>query len=274
MKIIRHEHNRGVGPARNTGMDAAKGEYIFFIDPDDIMVEDCLKNLLQEAQKSGADITVGTFEAFPDDPNSDADRRRANTSNRNRIQHKDIRFEVSANNYFAATNGQSFACWAKLYRTEYLIRNRIRFVDANLYMEDMGFCFKATACEPTCWLTDVLCIRYRLRDSSITGVHAVERESRRKKDGWEVLQDAIAFIRQRYSREVAERYIEQIYAKASLNSYFEKNIGGILKMVWVPHSRKISLFGLHLYREKMKKNGTKVYKVLGIPVWQNRHPFA
>ena len=59
VKVIRHECNRGVGPARNTGMDAASGEYIFFIDPDDIMVEDCLKNLLQEAQKSGADVTNG-----------------------------------------------------------------------------------------------------------------------------------------------------------------------------------------------------------------------
>ena len=29
VKIIRHEHNRGVGPARNTGMDAASGEYIY-----------------------------------------------------------------------------------------------------------------------------------------------------------------------------------------------------------------------------------------------------
>lgn len=272
VKIIRHEHNRGVGPARNTGIEAAMGEYIFFVDPDDLMVPDCLTKLLQEQEKSGADIVVGTFESFPDDPNSEADRRRANTANRNRIQHKDVYFEVSEKNYFSATNGQSFSCWAKLYRTEYLTQNKIRFIDANLYLEDLGFSFKATACNPLCWLTDVVCIRYRLRGSSITGDR--ESEARRRKDGWEVLQDAIEFIQQKHSPDIAKLYLEQIYAKASLNGYFEKNYGGILKIVWKPHSRKISLFGLHLYREKMKKNGTKVYKVLGIPVWQDRHPFA
>ena len=138
----------------------------------------------------------------------------------------------------------------------------------------MGFTFKVAACSPYLYITDISCVHYRLRGGSITGCQLSAQEIRRKKDGWEVLQDAIAFIRQRYSKNIAERYIEQIYAKPSLNSYFEKSVLGVLKVVWIPHSKKISLFGLHLYREKVKKNGTKVYKVLGIPVWKNRHPFA
>lgn len=274
VKIIRHEHNRGVGPARNTGMDAASGDYIFFIDPDDIMVEGCLANLLAEAEKRGADVTVGTFEAFPNDPTSATDRKRADTCNRNRVLHKDIWFEVSEKNFFVATNGQAFVVWGKLYKTDFLRKNTIRFADANVYVEDMGFCFKVTSCNPSCWLTDIPCVRYRLRRSSITGIKLEEQKNRLKVDGWNVIQDVISFIRDRYDAYLADRYIEQLFAKSSLNSYFEKNCcGGLLKVVWIPHSKKISLFGLHLYREKVKKNGTKVYKVLGIPVWKNRHPF-
>ena len=274
VKVIRHECNRGVGPARNTGMDAASGEYIFFIDPDDIMEPDCLSRLFAETEKRGADVSVGTFEAFPTASNSPEDKKRTNTSNRNRRLHKNIWLEVSEKNFFNASNGQSFVVWAKLYKKEFLKRNTIRFIDKNVYLEDLGFCFKVTASNPTCWLTDIPCIQYRVRSTSITGVKLTKQKERRHEDGWHVLQDAIMFIRNRYDGSLADCYVEQLYAKPSLNSYFEKSVLGVLKVVWIPHSKKISLFGLHLYREKVKKDGTKVYKVLGIPVWKNRHPFV
>lgn len=50
-QIIRHEQNLGLSAARNSGIYAASGEYIFFIDSDDAVTSDCLEELTNLAKK-------------------------------------------------------------------------------------------------------------------------------------------------------------------------------------------------------------------------------
>ena len=46
IKVISKE-NGGVSSARNLGMELAKGEYLFFLDGDDWIREDCFEKLLE-----------------------------------------------------------------------------------------------------------------------------------------------------------------------------------------------------------------------------------
>ncbi|MDO5523433.1 MAG: glycosyltransferase family 2 protein [Bacteroidia bacterium] len=56
IKIIRHEHNKGVAAARNTGLSHATGEFIYYVDSDDIVSENALELLISEATNNQADI--------------------------------------------------------------------------------------------------------------------------------------------------------------------------------------------------------------------------
>ena len=56
VKVLRHERNRGLPAARNTGLAAAEGEYVFHCDSDDFVEPDMLEVLYGAAQERNADI--------------------------------------------------------------------------------------------------------------------------------------------------------------------------------------------------------------------------
>ena len=57
IKVI-HKNNEGAGRARNTGIDNATGEYIFFFDSDDYVEPNTVEKCVQIAQETAADVVV------------------------------------------------------------------------------------------------------------------------------------------------------------------------------------------------------------------------
>lgn len=55
-RIISHEKNRGIAAVRNTGLDAAQGTYIQYIDSDDYVEPDMLEKMYKEAVRVNAEI--------------------------------------------------------------------------------------------------------------------------------------------------------------------------------------------------------------------------
>lgn len=61
LKILTHATNKGVSAARNTALDIAQGDYIGFVDSDDMIVKNYYEVMLRAAEITGADIISSTF---------------------------------------------------------------------------------------------------------------------------------------------------------------------------------------------------------------------
>ena len=123
--IVHHQaENRGVSVARNTGIQIATADHITFIDSDDYMSEDGIKNL------------VGAAESFPEDPIVQLNHLRYYT--------KLDKIKLKYSNrfgWYGYDNLPIHWCmvWNKVYDRNFIINNNIEFVRGMQYGEDAQF---------------------------------------------------------------------------------------------------------------------------------------
>lgn len=62
--LITHESRKGGAEARNAGLNASKGKYIGFVDPDDFVELDIFEKLYYTIKENSADISVCGYQIF------------------------------------------------------------------------------------------------------------------------------------------------------------------------------------------------------------------
>lgn len=60
VRYLAHDRNRGLSAARNTGIEAARGRWVYFLDSDDCLPADALERLY--ATSAGCDFVMGDYD--------------------------------------------------------------------------------------------------------------------------------------------------------------------------------------------------------------------
>lgn len=161
--VVIHQKNKGLGGARNTGIDAANGEYLLFVDSDDYIAPNMLSLLMNEIEQSEADIAVCGITYV--DENGNAWKNIDTGFNFHQ------RYEV--NEYKNLITISPAAC-NKLYKKELFINNSIYYPE-RVWYEDIRTTVKLISCAESVVFTDECPYYYLQREGSIIHSGNIER---------------------------------------------------------------------------------------------------
>ena len=153
VKLISQE-NKGLGGARNTGIENAEGEYLLFLDSDDGLLPNVLKNLIAIATTEDLDILE--FAAQGINEKGEVLYQIANTS----------QLYQSGYEYYNKVRYMNSAC-NKLYKRTFLLENELFFLE-KIYIEDFEFNTRCLTKVKKIKATNKLAAQFLQSENSIT----------------------------------------------------------------------------------------------------------
>ncbi len=158
-KVLYHAHNRGLSAARNTGMDKATGDYIFFLDSDDELTDDCIERLAEPAKGYAYDIIVGNTRNI--------DLRSHTVSTESFLKIPD-QTALTADKILESLQRRDWmiAVWNKLYLTGFIRKHQLCFKEGIIF-EDILWTFQIACLATSLFAVNHAIYLYKTREGSI-----------------------------------------------------------------------------------------------------------
>ena len=162
-KILHHTHNRGLSAARNTGMDVATGEYIFFLDSDDELTDDSIEKLVYPLKDEKFDIVVGDLKRINKNADQVPSMFKLKLPDKTLLRNEDV--------LNAFLNGRQWYVLAqnKLYSNALIKRYKLKFKEGIIH-EDVLWSFLVACYAKSLYAVRDITYLYKERNGSITDV--------------------------------------------------------------------------------------------------------
>lgn len=161
--IVERKKNGGLSAARNTGIESARGEYIWFVDSDDVIEDNAVGVILQRISESSPDVLHFNHIRF--DENGIILKSKMNEGFVD-ICNTRLQFMLT----YLKNDQTGFEVWRRAYSANIIKKYNLHFQpNKEVFAEDI--CFNIdflNYCNTICMISDSL-YRYRIRNDSIMG---------------------------------------------------------------------------------------------------------
>ena len=179
LRVI-HQSNAGLSAARNTGIAAATGDYIMFVDSDDYLQPNVLGALMEQVERDNLDVLRFRYQNVRE-------------SGEVFVPHEGMKTDY--NNYSSEpTDGLTFlneCMWVQCYACQFLVRREIVLQEhftPGIYFEDTDWTPRMLLRAKRVASTDMVVYNYLWREGSITLSQKDVKKMRKQ------LQDKLALI--------------------------------------------------------------------------------
>lgn len=216
IRIIVQPQNMGCWAARNTILSEAQGKYIFLMDSDDYISQDCIEVLYDMAERYNAEATLGSIQKV-DDKNKEKDKFQYDF----RVFDKEDEFATYANMKYQTTITNFI--WNILIKADFLRKNQLQFPKTKFW-DDVLFNANFQPLVTRAVLMPNITYYYVIRDNSLSSFENHD------KINLENIQQHIAndkYLKEQCKQLKGKPYYEMRCAKEMLQTLY--TIFGILK---------------------------------------------
>lgn len=244
-----HQENKGLGGARNTGIDNSKGTYLIFLDSDDYLEKDTLSYLYNYAEEKGADLVMYNMRTVREDGHV----IRENTNNLS----SDV-FSLSECKELLL--GQISAS-SKFYHRDIFVKNNIRFPE-HRWFEDVWVTYPVFYVSKRVVATDKVFYNYLMRSGSIMNNQKIDRNI-------EIIEAYDSARKYYVEKKCFEQYKDELEYVTTYNAF----IGTSIRVMLVD-SKSIILKELREYMRNYYPNFLKnryLSKLEKLLAWMIKH---
>lgn len=133
-RFVRHDDQRGLGAARNTGLSLVQTPYTAFLDADDVMRPDALSRLADTLDRTGSSFVVGAYVRLR--PDADGRGYTAGDVQPWVAAATDPARSATSLAQHPAASGNIVA-WSKMSRTDFWEEQGLRFPEGRYYEDQV-----------------------------------------------------------------------------------------------------------------------------------------